>query len=70
MGCIRSDQALHADLQYMPLIKINEALMDDMTDEEKETWCQSDPAKTFKFNQNTRKVRPGAGCGRDYLDST
>ncbi len=43
-------------VQYMPVITINEALMDEMTDQEKADWCASDPSGTFKFNALTRRV--------------
>ncbi|GAX73205.1 hypothetical protein CEUSTIGMA_g658.t1 [Chlamydomonas eustigma] len=45
-----------AVFQYMPVITINEALMDEMTDAQKTEWCLSDPSGTFKFNQLTRRV--------------
>jgi len=40
----------------MPAIKINELLVDEMTEEEKEEWCRSDPSRTFKYNQLTKRV--------------
>lgn len=42
--------------QFMPVIKINDALMDALTEEEKEEWCKSDPSGTFKYNPLTRRV--------------
>ena len=46
----------HYASQYVPDITINELLVDEMTEEEKEQWCQSDPSGTFKYNQLTRRV--------------
>lgn len=45
-----------AVFQYMPEIHINDSLMDELTDEQKQEWCNSDPSKTFKFNPVTRRV--------------
>ncbi|KAL4430045.1 hypothetical protein ABPG77_004415 [Micractinium sp. CCAP 211/92] len=42
--------------QYMPEITINHALMDTLTDEQKEEWCDADPRKTFKLNKLTHRV--------------
>lgn len=42
--------------QYMPEITINHALMDTLTDEQKEEWCEADPRKTFKLNKLTHRV--------------
>jgi DNA-directed RNA polymerase II subunit RPB3 len=46
-----------AVFQYMPVITINDALMEELTEAEKEEWCKSDPSGTFKYNQLTRRVR-------------
>eukprot|EP00955_Chlamydomonas_euryale_P059215 357308-Chlamydomonas_euryale.AAC.8 len=46
-----------AVFQYMPVIQINDALMDELTETEKEEWCKSDPSETFKYNALTRRVR-------------
>jgi len=45
-----------ASFQYMPDIHINESAMTEMTEQEKEEWCKSDPSGTFKYNQVTRRV--------------
>jgi DNA-directed RNA polymerase II subunit RPB3 len=45
-----------AVFQYMPVIKINDRLMDQLTEKEKEDWCKSDPSGTFRYNQLSRKV--------------
>lgn len=45
-----------AVFQYMPLITINDTLMDELTEEEKEEWCKADPSGTFRYNQLTRRV--------------
>jgi len=45
-----------AVFQYMPVIQINDALMDELTETEKEEWCKSDPSETFKYNALTRRV--------------
>lgn len=46
-----------AVFQYMPDITINHAAMDDLTEDEKVEWVNSDPSKAFKYNPITRKVR-------------
>ena len=45
-----------AVFQFMPVIKLNHALIDEMTELEREEWCKSDPSGTFRFNELTRKV--------------
>ncbi|KAG1666243.1 hypothetical protein FOA52_011545 [Chlamydomonas sp. UWO 241] len=45
-----------AVFQYMPVITINDALMEELSEAEKEEWCKSDPSGTFKYNQLTRRV--------------
>ena len=45
-----------AVFQFVPLIKLNHALIDEMTEEDREEWCKSDPSGTFKYNALTRKV--------------
>lgn len=45
-----------AVFQFMPHIKLNHALIDEMTEQEREEWCKSDPSGTFRFNELTRKV--------------
>lgn len=45
-----------AVFQYMPIIKINDAMMDELSEQEKEEWCKSDPSGTFSYNQLTRRV--------------
>jgi len=45
-----------AVFQFMPVIKLNHALIDEMTEQEREEWCKSDPSGTFRFNELTRKV--------------
>lgn len=45
-----------AVFQYLPVIRINEALMEEMSEQEKEEWCRSDPSGTFSYNQLTRRV--------------
>lgn len=53
-------------MQYLPDIKINESLVEEMTEEEKEEWCKSDPSRTFKYNQLTRRVRILDRCDAHY----
>lgn len=50
-----------AVFQYLPEIRINQAISDDMTDAEKEEWCKSDPSCTFKFNSATHQVHSLVG---------
>ena len=50
------------DLQYMPIITINEAVVDDMDEEAKAEWVKSDPSKTFRYNELTQKVMGGHSC--------
>ncbi|PSC75301.1 DNA-directed RNA polymerases IV and V subunit 3 [Micractinium conductrix] len=42
--------------QFLPEISINHALMDTLTDEQKEEWCAADPRNTFKLNRLTHWV--------------
>ncbi|EFN56557.1 hypothetical protein CHLNCDRAFT_144215 [Chlorella variabilis] len=42
--------------QFMPEITINHALMDTLTDDQKEEWCAADPRKTFRLNKLTHRV--------------
>ncbi|KDD74543.1 hypothetical protein H632_c1241p1 [Helicosporidium sp. ATCC 50920] len=42
--------------QYMPLITLNRALLDTLSDDQKQAWCDSDPCKTFRFNRLTKEV--------------
>lgn len=43
-------------LQYLPEITINHALMDTLSEEQKQEWVDADPRKTFRYNQLTRRV--------------
>lgn len=43
---------------FMPDIKINDSLVEQLTEQEREDLCRSDPSGTFRYNQVTRKV----GC--------
>lgn len=42
--------------QYMPEITINRALMDTLTEQEREDWVRSCPTPVFRFNNITKQV--------------
>jgi DNA-directed RNA polymerase II subunit RPB3 len=46
-----------AVFQYVPEITINDKLMDELTEEQKQEWIASCPNPVFKYNEHTRKVR-------------
>jgi len=50
-------------MQQVPDIRINHALMDSLTDAEKEEFCASCPKAVFKFNPVDKTVREGWGFG-------
>lgn len=50
--------------QYLPIIRINESVMAEMTDEQKQELVDSDPSKTFKFDPVTKRVRTERGNAR------
>lgn len=41
---------------FMPEITINEALVDELTEAERDELAKSDPSETFKYNQVTRRI--------------
>uniref|UniRef100_A0A7S3R0M6 Plastid-encoded RNA polymerase subunit alpha n=1 Tax=Dunaliella tertiolecta TaxID=3047 RepID=A0A7S3R0M6_DUNTE len=45
-----------AVFHYMPEIKINEALVDDLDEAQRLEFCKSDPSGTFRYNQVTRRI--------------
>ena len=51
-------------LQYMPIITINDAIVEDMDEQAKVEWVNSDPSKTFRYDELTQKV-----TGTWFLDS-
>jgi DNA-directed RNA polymerase II subunit RPB3 len=54
---------------FMPTITINEALVEELSEGEREELARSDPSGTFKYNQVTRRVRKlcaVAGGGRGW----
>ena len=42
--------------QYMPEITINRALMDTLTEEQKEDWVKATPNPVFRYNNITKQV--------------
>ena len=42
--------------QYMPIIAINNAIVEDMDEQAKIEWVNSDPSKTFRYDELTQKV--------------
>ncbi len=48
---------------FMPEITINEALVDELAEGDRELLAKSDPSSTFKYNQVTRRVRGRPLCG-------
>eukprot|EP00887_Chlorella_sp_A99_P007108 scaffold2.g7108.t1 len=43
-------------MQPLPIIHVNHALMDTLTEQQREEWCAADPRKTFRFNRLTGRV--------------
>lgn len=42
--------------QYMPEIKINRALMDTLSEQEREDFVKSSPTNVFRYNNITKQV--------------
>lgn len=45
-----------AAFQYVPQITINHALVDTLSEAQREELCAADPRKTFKYNKLTRRI--------------
>jgi DNA-directed RNA polymerase II subunit RPB3 len=45
-----------AAFQYVPEITINHALVDTLSEAQREDLCAADPRKTFKYNKLTRRI--------------
>ena len=58
LGVSQSARRSHAR-RYMPDISINRALMDTLTEAEREAWVEATPTRVFRYNAVTKQVRAG-----------
>ena len=54
-------------MQYMPDIRVDAAVADQMSEEQKLEWVDSCPTKVFRYNNVTRMVGAPAAAGFSVL---